>query len=323
MTAQVFDPTEFRKALGTFATGVTIITTRTADGTPIGLTANSFNSVSLTPPLVLWSLANTSASLDVFRSAEYWAVHVLATDQEELSARFAKRGIDKFAGLDIENGHGGTPLLRGCTARFQCRTAFQYEGGDHQIFVGEVLGFDRAESAPLVFHGGRYAHATRRDAPDLKPRSAHLAGSFSEDFLGYLLGRSHFRFFAELRDALDAEGINDMEFYVLSTLTLKPVLTAQELAEGMAGVLDDRRKHALDSLVARSLAASRNQDGVAYELTEHGRDVALRLISRAKALESQVLERLGPDAPVLKSLLNRLLTEIDPSAAAIWQDPAA
>src|SRR3546814_19236585 len=87
----------------------------------------------------------------------------------------------------------------------------------------------------------------------------------SDLFLGYLLGRSHFRFFAELRDALAAEGINDMEFYVLSTLTLKPVLTAQELAEGMAGILDDRRKHALESLVARQLAGSRSQDGVAYE----------------------------------------------------------
>jgi 3-hydroxy-9,10-secoandrosta-1,3,5(10)-triene-9,17-dione monooxygenase reductase component len=319
---QAFDPTEFRKALGTFATGVTIITTRTADGAPVGLTANSFNSVSLSPPLVLWSLANTSASLDIFRKAEYWAVHVLATDQEELSGRFARRGIDKFAGLDIETGQGGTPLLRGCAARFECRTAFQYEGGDHLIFVGEVLGFDRAESAPLVFHGGKYAHATRRDGPDVKPRAAHLAGSFSEDFLGYLLGRSHFRFFAQLRQALEAEGLSDMEFYVLSTLTLKPVVTASELAEGMAGVLDDRRKLALDSLVTRQLADTRAEDGIAYELTAHGRDVALGLISRAKALESQVLERLGPDAPVLKSLLNRLLVEIDPTAAAIWQAPA-
>ncbi|WP_028007151.1 flavin reductase [Solimonas flava] len=323
MTAQVFDPTEFRKALGTFATGVTIITTRTADGAPVGLTANSFNSVSLSPPLVLWSLANSSASLEIFRKAEHWAVHVLATDQEELSARFARRGIDKFAGLDVDTGQGGVPLLRGCAARFECRTAFQYEGGDHLIFVGEVLAFDRAESAPLVFHGGRYAHATRRDAPDVKPRNAHLAGSFSEDFLGYLLGRSHFRFFAQLRAALDAQHLSDMEFYVLSTLTLKPLLTASELAEGMAGVLDDRRKQALDSLVTAGLAATRTGDGIAYELTEHGREVALGLISRAKALESQVLERLGPDAPILKSLLNRLLGEIDPTAAALWQEPEA
>jgi len=317
--SQNFDPGEFRKALGAFATGVTIITTRTAEGVPLGLTANSFNSVSLNPPMVLWSLANSSASLEAFRKAEHWAVHVLATDQEALSARFATRGIDKFAGLEVDTGAGDVPLLRGCMARFQCRTAFQYEGGDHLIFVGEVLAFDRTESAPLVFHGGRYAHATQRDAPNVKPRAAHLAGSFSEDFLGYLLGRSHFRFFAPLRAELDAQNLSDMEFYVLSTLTLKPVITEQELAEGMAGVLDDRRKQALDSLVGNGLAAPRAADGIAYELTPRGRDVALALISRAKALESQVLEHLGADAPILKSLLNRLLGVIDGNAAALWE----
>src|SRR3569623_404748 len=140
-----FDPMEFRKALGSFATGVTIITTRGADGSPIGLTVNSFNSVSLNPPLVLWSLAATSLSLTIFRAASHWAVHVLASDQESLSGRFARRGEDKFSGRTIEEGAGGVPLLTGCAARFECRTAFQYEGGDHVIFVGEVLAFNRAE----------------------------------------------------------------------------------------------------------------------------------------------------------------------------------
>src|SRR5512143_589785 len=119
-----FDPLEFRKALGSFATGVTIITTRAEDGTPIGLTVNSFNSVSLNPPLVLWSLAETSLSLPIFRAATHWAVHVLASDQEDLSGRFARRGENKFAGLDVDEGLGGVPLLKGCAARFQCRTAF-------------------------------------------------------------------------------------------------------------------------------------------------------------------------------------------------------
>ncbi len=195
MTA--FDPREFRKALGSFATGVTIITTRAADGTPVGLTVNSFNSVSLNPPLVLWSLENASLSLAVFRDAPHWAVHVLASDQEELSGRFARRGATKFSGLALEEGVGGIPLLTGCSARFQCRNAFQYDGGDHVIFVGEVEHFDRSEVAPLVFHGGRYAHATRREPGEGKPRRAYMAGSFSEDFLGYLLGRGHFQFFGQ------------------------------------------------------------------------------------------------------------------------------
>jgi 3-hydroxy-9,10-secoandrosta-1,3,5(10)-triene-9,17-dione monooxygenase reductase component len=320
-----FDAAEFRKALGTFATGVTIITTRAPDGMPMGLTANSFNSVSLNPPLVLWSLANTSMSLAAFRAAPHWAVHVLATDQEELSARFARRGEAKFAGLDLEEGVGGVPLLQGCSARFQCRTAFQYEGGDHVIFLGEVLAFDRRDAAPLVFHGGRYAHATRRDPLDAKPRSAYLEGSFGDDFLGYLLGRSHFRMFAQIRQYLEQAHLSDQEFYVLSALTLKPALTVRDLDAGMAGVLDQNSRRAIESLVlhglARETAPEEGAEGPAYELTEAGRESALRVISAAKAVEAQVLERLGAgEAPVLKSLLNRLLAVIDPESGALWRD---
>jgi flavin reductase (DIM6/NTAB) family NADH-FMN oxidoreductase RutF len=318
--AAQFDAVEFRRALGSFATGVTIITTRTADGVPMGLTVNSFNSVSLNPPLVLWSLANTSMSLPAFRAAEHWAVHVLATDQEELSARFAKRGEDKFAGLATETGVAGVPLLTGCTARFQCRTAFQYDGGDHVIFLGEVQRFDRSEVPPLVFHGGRYAHATRRDPPGARPRSAHLEGSFAEDFLGYQLGRSHFRFFAQLRPHLEQAGLSDREFYLLSTLTLKPSMPAGDLDAGMAGVLEEADHATMESLFDKGLVQSCGQS--CYELSEAGRDLALQLIAEAKAIESQVLGRLGAaDALVLKSLLNRLLGVIDPESASLWQPP--
>ncbi|MDR3419325.1 MAG: flavin reductase [Nevskia sp.] len=318
-----FDPTEFRKALGAFATGVTIITTRAGDGTPLGLTVNSFNSVSLNPPLVLWSLANSSMNLPAFRAASHWAVHVLSSDQEELSARFARRGEAKFAGLEFDTGIGDVPLLRGCTARFECRTAFQYQGGDHVIFLGEVLAFDRNEAPPLVFHGGRYAHATRRDPLGLKPRSAYLEGSFGEDFLGYLLGRSHFRMFAQIRRHLEEAHLSDQEFYVLSALTLKRAMTIQDLDAGMAGVLDQNSHRAIESLVEHGLARETEPDegceGPAFELTDAGRDCALRVITAAKSVESQVLERLGAgEAPVLKSLLNRLLGVIDPESSALW-----
>ncbi len=327
-TAPAFDATEFRKALGSFATGVTIITTRAGDGAPLGLTVNSFNSVSLNPPLVLWSLANNSMSLPAFRAAQHWAVHVLATDQEELSTRFARRGENKFAGLEIDTGAGSIPLLRGCSARFQCRTAFQYEGGDHVIFVGEVLSFDRSEVAPLVFHSGRYAHATQRDAPGARPRSAQLAGSFSEDFLGYLLGRSHFQFFRQIRPHLDAAGLSDEEFYVLATLTLKRITTAAEMDAGLTGVLDGRSAEILHALVqkgfAREAPVVAEADSIEYQLTEAGRSTALRLISAAKAIESQLIERLGAgESAALKTLLNRLLSTIDPAATALWGERRA
>ncbi|HEX4597310.1 MAG TPA: flavin reductase family protein, partial [Burkholderiaceae bacterium] len=149
--AALIDARGFRNALGTFTTGVTIVTTRDAVGHDVGLTVNSFNSVSLDPPLVLWSLARSSGSLAAFVGAEYFAVHILGARQEALSNRFAQRGADKFGDLVLARGRGGVPLLDGCAARLECRTAYRYEGGDHEIFVGEVLSFEHFDQSPLVF----------------------------------------------------------------------------------------------------------------------------------------------------------------------------
>ena len=157
----MFDATSFRNALGSFATGVTIVTARDGAGAPVGLTANSFNSVSLDPPMVLWSLSLHSGSLPVFRDAENWAVHILAADQQAMSDRFATPAIDKFAGLNLGDGPEGAPFIEGCAARFGCRARFEYEGGDHAIFLGEVVDFDRREAEPLIYHGGRYGRIMR------------------------------------------------------------------------------------------------------------------------------------------------------------------
>ena len=157
----MFDPHAFRNALGSFATGVTIVTARDAGGRPVGLTANSFNSVSLDPPMVLWSLSLESRSLPVFRDAENWAVHILAADQQGMSDRFAKPGLGKFEGLALADGPEGAPLIEGCAARFGCRARFEYEGGDHAIFLGEVIDFDRREAEPLIYHGGQYGRIMR------------------------------------------------------------------------------------------------------------------------------------------------------------------
>ena len=157
----MFDPQAFRDALGSFVTGVTIVTARDEAGRPYGLTANSFNSVSLDPPMVLWSLSQRSGSLPVFRDADNWAVHVLAADQQAMSDRFARPGDGKFAGVEDVDGPEGAPLLAGYAARFGCRARFEYEGGDHAIFLGEVVDFDRREADPLIYHGGRYGRVMR------------------------------------------------------------------------------------------------------------------------------------------------------------------
>jgi len=151
------DPQQFRAALGMFATGVTIVTARAEDGTLVGLTANSFNSVSLSPPLVLWSLARRAGSMPVFSRGSHYAINILAADQKALAQRFATRDIDRFAGVTFREGCGGAPVLEGCAAVFECANRSQYEEGDHVIFVGEVEACSRAEQAqPLIFHGGRY-----------------------------------------------------------------------------------------------------------------------------------------------------------------------
>lgn len=157
--SQSFDPKRFRQALGAFTTGVTIVTTVDTTGKDVGVTANSFNSVSLDPPLVLWSLDKNSSNFDAFITARHFTVHILASDQETLASRFAQRGVNRFEGLTPLRGAGGVAVLHGCAARFECSMRHQYEGGDHIIFVGEVLNFDHAPLEPLVFKRGRFALA--------------------------------------------------------------------------------------------------------------------------------------------------------------------
>ena len=155
--AKEFDAKAFRNALGVFATGVTIITTRDPDGKDVGVTANSFNSVSLDPPLVLWSLAKNARSLPMFEASSHFIVNVLASDQMALSNHFAKQSDDKFAELDFERGVGGSPMFPGCAASFQCKKASRHEGGDHIIYVGEVIDFDSSDRPGLLYHQGGYA----------------------------------------------------------------------------------------------------------------------------------------------------------------------
>ena len=157
MSDSPVDTSLLRRALGAFVTGVTVVTTRDAAGEPVGLTVNSFNAVSLSPPLVLWSLATKAASYDAFRQAEHFAVNILSAGQKNLSERFAKTGGEKFAEIPWQDDVAGMPLLDGVSASFTCRNLHQYPGGDHLIFIGEVLDFHQHGEPPLVYANGRYA----------------------------------------------------------------------------------------------------------------------------------------------------------------------
>jgi flavin reductase (DIM6/NTAB) family NADH-FMN oxidoreductase RutF len=166
-SAERFDPRALRRALGQFATGVTVVTTRAADGRRVGVTANSFTSLSLDPPLVLWCLDRTAPSKPAFEATSHFAINVLSAGQHFLSRQFATPAEDKFAGVACEDGYRGVPLLAGVLARFVCRNVRHVEAGDHVIVIGEVERFETFEGEPLVFHSGSYRVATRH--PELDP----------------------------------------------------------------------------------------------------------------------------------------------------------
>lgn len=153
------DARDFRSALGCFPTGVCLITTLAPDGRRVGLTVNSFSSVSLDPPMVLWSLARTASSAPVFRDAEYFAINVLAAADQALSSHFAKSSADKFGAFAerFVAGLGGVPVLNGSVASFECHSRHRYYGGDHVIVIGVVERYGyHPDRAPLLFDRGRY-----------------------------------------------------------------------------------------------------------------------------------------------------------------------
>jgi 3-hydroxy-9,10-secoandrosta-1,3,5(10)-triene-9,17-dione monooxygenase reductase component len=318
-----FDPREFRSALGAFTTGVTVVTAAAPDGSRAGVTANSFNSVSLSPPMILWSLAKSSRSLAIFEQAAYWAVHILAAHQDDLSNHFAKSGADKFAGLDTETGAGGVPLLKDYATRLQCKTAFMYEGGDHVIFVGEVLRFDHRNITPLVFHGGKYALAARKTEPAVlsgnSPRDSDI--SFGEDFLGYLLWRAAQHFQSRVIVHLQAHGLDPDTFMILAMLLHRDARTMSQLASGLPQPGAGNIQALLDSLTARGFViASDTPTGRQVRLTAEGREATLLIHAASKAIEADLLGRLEPgEALAFKHLIRRFIVQTDTGLPHPWQ----
>lgn len=316
-SSTTFDARDFRQSLGMFATGVTIVTARAADGEPVGITVNSFNSVSLDPPMVLWSIAKNAHSRPVFSASGTWNVHILSAGQEELSNRFARRGEDKFSGLQLDSDSAAAPLIPGCSARFQCRTAFQHDGGDHIIFVGEVTAYDRTGLAPLLYVTGGYALAMAR-AANVGGDAATLPGAlYTENLLGYLLGRSHYQFMAKLRGELQQRHLSEADFFTLSLLSVREPMSAPEIAAHTAytGLAIDAA--ALDAMCGRELVQQAADGG--YRLSATGRAAMLHVLAAAKAVEADLSERLGEhEAALLRNLLKKAIIASDPGLPKLW-----
>jgi len=213
------DTVAFRRALGNFATGVTVMTARHGERRT-GMTANSFNSVSLDPPLVLWSIIKTSRSYEVFGQAGHFAVNVLAADQIEVSNHFARYSEDKFDGIEADTAPCGTPLLPGCAARFVCEKYQCLDGGDHWILLGKVIHFDDFGRAPLLYHQGAYSAILPHPRLRGQTQAAEIdtkPGRLSES-LYYLMTQAVRRYQADYQPRQLASGFHTNEARLLLAL---------------------------------------------------------------------------------------------------------
>ena len=319
-TPPAFSAREFRASLGMFATGVTIVTARTAAGERVGLTANSFNSVSLDPPLVLWSLARAAGSMLAFSTGSHYAINILAADQKDLAERFAARDTDRWAGVDYIEGVAGSPLLAGAAASFECFNRSRYEEGDHVIFVGEVERCShRADASPLLFHGGRFytehplqADASAPQAPD--PR-------FVGGYLGYLLGQASHSVYRDFENAVAAQGLTHIAWRVLALLH-DARAAAGEAGDGAVPVGQLARdvlakQPTVTKLVQRMAdegllvlrADPQDQRRTLVAASEAGLRAARILVAEARAQEQALLAHWSAsEVDTLKRMLQRLAT---------------
>lgn len=278
-----FDQRSFRSALGRFATGVTVITARGADGRPVGVTANSFNSVSLDPPLILWSLSRTSNSLEAFESSNEFAIHVLGVEQEDLSSRFATPGVDKFQNIAI--AADGVPLLEGCAARFECRKHQRYDVGDHVLFIGEVMNFSAQDDAPLLYLQGRYGEARRREAAGL---SYDLdAARLGEGAILNLFSRAHVHILGKILAKLDLLGLKQPVPLVLVALA-QGLSSVDEVAKFVRERGYEFSENTMQSMIQDGLIS---RSGNRLLQIPSGAEVYSRLLSALREVEDSLTHK--------------------------------
>ncbi|MCP4595711.1 flavin reductase [Neptuniibacter sp.] len=312
MSQTEFDAKDFRRSLSQFPTGVTVITTLDADGNPVGVTASSFNSVSMDPALVLWSIDKGAHSLSAFENAEYFAVNVLNRDQVSTSNNFASRGEDKFANAKYSSGLGGAPVLDDYAAQFECKTWAVYEGGDHLILVGQVEQYRYNDAAePLVFARGSYAVSAQHPEMTNKPSATteNGEGDFVQDYLLYLLRATYQNFSNQLYPRLQEEcGITPEEWRILARMIGNPVIATHQLSE-MVMQPEVGLKITADHMVGKGMVSYSNDNTL--QITEKGSEIAAKMQQLALKEEAELLSHLSDDQKValkdnLKSLLEKL-----------------
>lgn len=299
------DPRAFRRGLGNFATGVTVITASGPNGEQVGVTANSFNSVSLDPPLILWSLDKRSSSCAVFQASNYFAVNVLAADQIELSNHFSRPQSAKFASVVCEQGLGGAALLPGCAARFQCQHYQQVDAGDHWILIGKVLAFDDFGRAPLLYHQGAYSMALPHPRAPRRNEQASAAtqampARLSNHNLYYLMFQAVNAYQASYAPKQLTTGLSTSEARMLMMLEDRP-LTDLSALQREADMPTRAIEEVLSHLQQKGLIT---QTHSGHELTEAGRLQTQTLWEIAQAQQEAVFSEVNAnDVEIFKKVL--------------------
>jgi 3-hydroxy-9,10-secoandrosta-1,3,5(10)-triene-9,17-dione monooxygenase reductase component len=315
----VLDSRAFRNALSQFATGVTIVTARGPNGERVGATVSSFNSVSLDPPLVLWSLDKRAYSRVVFESSSHFAVHILTLEQKDLAKRFATRGADKFDGLPCADGLGAAPLLSDCAACFECETRHRYDGGDHVIFVGEVQRFQHIAGQPLVFHGGTFAEARSLSGALIDGDIDATTGRFGPDFLTYLLTRAHFQTWCPLAAEFERVGITETEYFVLSMLCIRDGLTYRTLAELLEHTGQAPTREDILTMATKQLVTVEEGENGLIRISDSGRRTYIVVLALDGRIASKALTGFSPrETAELAGYLKRVIANTNAGAPDVW-----
>ncbi len=305
VTEQALDPKAFRRALGNFATGVTIMTAQNAQGERVGVTANSFNSVSLDPALILWSIDKNSSSYRIFAEATHFAVNILSAAQIELSNKFARRAEDKFAGVDFEQGAGLSPMFKNCSAVFECEKFNIVEGGDHWIIIGKVIQFHDHGRSPLLYHQGAYSAVLPH--PSLNTKAAPDESVFPGrlyDNMYYLLTQAVRAYQNDYQPKQLASGFRTSEARLLLVLESKTATSKNDLQREVAMPIREIEQ-ATEILAQKGLLLD---TGHSYELTAQGNECAHMLYKIAESHQEEVFAKYSAeDRELFKTMLKDLI----------------
>lgn len=304
-----WDSRSFRRALGNFATGIIVVTAQDEYGNKVGMTANSFTSVSLDPPMLLWCIDKRANSHTVFSKAKYFAVNILAADQIQISNNFARPKEDRFDGIHYVEGIGRSLLIKDVAAQFECELLEEIDAGDHIILLGKVLSFNDFGRAPLLYHQGAYSAilphpSLRKKMDEIQSVSASDINKKLSTNIYYLLLQAIRAYENDYYPKQLASGLRSSEARILLVLAANLAKNKAQMVKEAAIPMREIDQ-ALEILLRKNLLEIKNDE---VSLTEKGQEQALSLFDLAEAHQAEVLSRYkAEEIELFKKMLKDML----------------